>query len=87
MHLLVWRMVYFIQTTCLYCRNTKIEYETPEVECEDGTKVSPLKLTFPDGQGEICEDCKQLLLEYRTLYICYRFTKALTQKLNLLTII
>ncbi|XP_052240686.1 cilia- and flagella-associated protein 47-like isoform X3 [Dreissena polymorpha] len=29
---------------------TKIQVELPEVECEDGSKLSPLKVTFPEGQ-------------------------------------
>lgn len=31
-------------------KQTKIEVETPEVECEDGSKISPLKVTFLEGQ-------------------------------------
>ena len=33
-------------------RTTKITVKLPEVECEDGSKISPLKVTFPEGQGQ-----------------------------------
>ncbi|XP_052808119.1 cilia- and flagella-associated protein 47-like isoform X2 [Mya arenaria] len=33
-----------------FTEQTKIEVETPEVECEDGSKLSPLKVSFPEGQ-------------------------------------
>ena len=41
----------FLQFFFLF-RNTIISVETPEVECEDGSKLSPLKVTFPEGQGQ-----------------------------------
>ena len=33
-------------------RTTKITVQLPEVECEDGSKITPLKVTFPEGQGQ-----------------------------------
>ena len=33
------------------CRDTKISVVLPEVECEDGSKITPLKISFPEGHG------------------------------------
>ena len=38
-------------------RTTKITVKLPEVECEDGSKISPLKVTFPEGQGQYLLFC------------------------------
>ena len=33
-------------------RPNKIKVEVPEIECEDETKITPLSVTFLQGQGE-----------------------------------
>lgn len=43
---------FFHWNKILFFRKTKIEVETPEVECEDGSKISPLKVTFLESQGQ-----------------------------------
>ncbi|XP_053397416.1 cilia- and flagella-associated protein 47-like isoform X4 [Mercenaria mercenaria] len=40
----------FTMFAAQFRNQTKIIVETPEVECEDGTKISPLKVTFPESQ-------------------------------------
>ena len=35
----------------LFCRPSSLEVHIPSVECEDGSKVSPLSITFPQGNG------------------------------------
>ncbi|KAL4233464.1 hypothetical protein ACF0H5_008145 [Mactra antiquata] len=40
----------FTMFAAQFRNGTKIEVVTPEVECDDGSKISPLKVTFPEGQ-------------------------------------
>ena len=40
-----------------------MEVECPVVECEDGSKISPLTVSFDDGQGRIVSNI--LLLNIR----------------------
>lgn len=35
----------------LFCRPSSLEVHIASVECEDGSKVSPLSITFPQGKG------------------------------------
>ena len=44
-------------------RLNKIKVEVPEIECDDGSKLSPLSVSFADGAGKsanlethICEN-------------------------------
>ncbi len=37
---------------CLFvCRQSHLTAELPEVECEDGSQITPLSVTFPNGSG------------------------------------
>jgi hypothetical protein len=43
--------------TANYNRMTHLGVEYPEVECEDGSMVSPLSVSFPSGNGTYLSQC------------------------------
>ena len=47
--------IYIIYNCIPICRTAKIIAEVPEMDADDGSKLSPLKVVFPAGQGKWSE--------------------------------
>lgn len=66
----------------VYYRESKIKAEKFEVEIDDnGTKVSPVEITFSDGQGE----AKNFLNNLHNMNLLVKFTNYKNKGLNFLS--